>query len=122
MLAVPGQSVRPVHRLVAFGRQIIGLRQFRPAREVTLFDAVQFAYLLQTDNVCVKLFNRMTQIVNFQAPPRPKALHTLMDVVGGNTHDIHAESAIEAKWLNSRIASELDGEKHFCAATWYGTH
>jgi len=97
MFAVPGQRVRPVHHLVAFWRQIIGLRQIRPAREVTLFNPVHFAYFLQAHNVGVDLLNRMTQIVNFQAAPRPEALHSFVDVVGCNSHDIHADTPIEAK-------------------------
>jgi hypothetical protein len=56
--------------------------------EVFSFLAVHFAHLLQAHDVGIQLLNSVPQIVNFQPFARPNALHTLVNVVGGNAKDV----------------------------------
>ena len=82
VLAMACHGVGPVDRHIAFGRQEISLRHVRPAREATGAAAMDLAHLLQADNVSVELLDRVSQVVDFESPLRPHALHPLMDVVG----------------------------------------
>ena len=83
--------------------------------EMPFLAPVQLAHLLQAHNVGIELFDGMTEVVNFQPAPRPDTLHTFVDVVGGNTQDIHAGPFCASRG-NSKQASALDGEKQAWAA------
>ena len=85
MFAVACKSIAAVHRLVALGGQIVGLRQVGPAGKVTSFFAVHAAHLLQANNISVKLFYRVHHVVNFQPPAGAQAAHTLVNIPGSNT-------------------------------------
>ena len=87
MLAMFGKGIGAVHRLVAFGCQVLGLRHLRPVLEIQRLAVVHLAHFLQAHDVGVELLYGMAQVVDFQAPRRPQALHALVDVVGGNPQD-----------------------------------
>ena len=117
VLAVPGDGVGLVDRLVALGRQEIGLRQLGPAGEVALPRAVQLAHFLQADDVGVELLDGMAEVVDLQPPRGPDALHTLVDVVGGDPRRSFDRRIHRANCGSNRIASALDGEKQASAAS-----
>jgi hypothetical protein len=88
MFAVARDGVGAVDRLVALGRQELGLRQIGPVREVMLLPPVQLADLLQADDVGVELFDGVAEVVDLQPLSGPHALHTLVDVVGGDAQRV----------------------------------
>jgi hypothetical protein len=47
-------------------------------------------HFLQAHDVCIKLFHRMRQVMNFKATLQTHAANTFVDVVGGNAQRIHA--------------------------------
>ena len=117
MLAMAGDGVGLVHRLVTFRGQIVGLRQFGPAGEIFLFTAVELAHLLQADDVGIQLLDRVAQVMDLQPPGRPQTLDAFVDVVSGHPKNCHG-----IKRGNISIASALEGEKQASAAAWYGNH
>ena len=88
MLAMFGEGVGAVDRLVALGRQVLGLRHIGPALKIRGLAAVQLAYLLQADDVGIELLYGQPQVVDLQPARRAKALNTLVDVVGGNAQNV----------------------------------
>ena len=86
--------------------------------EISRLSAVHAAHLLQANNVGVQLLHCVAKVVNFQAPRRPQALHTFVDVVGGHTqHRVFVAFGFhvgmgEAKRGSIKMASAFDGEKH----------
>ena len=77
-------GIGAVDRLIAFRREEIRLRQIRPVGEIVLLAPVHLSDFLETDDVRVELFDRVPEVVDFQPLARPHALHTLVDVVGGD--------------------------------------
>jgi len=73
MLAMAGEGIGLVHRLVALGRQEFGLGQFGPAREMLLLAPVQLAHLLQAHDVGVELLDAWPRlwISSRRRGPRP---------------------------------------------------
>ena len=123
MLAVPREGVGAVHRLVALGRQKLGLRHIRPALKILRLTPVQLAHFLQANDVGIELLDRMTQVVDLQAPRRAYALHALVDVVGGNAQDVGGGRGWahgEANCGSNKMASALEGEKQRSAASRQG--
>ena len=88
VLTMLGEGIGAVHRLVALGRQKLGLRHIRPALEIRRLAPVQSAHLLQADDVGIELLHRQTQVVDLQPTRRAKALHALVDVVRGHPQNI----------------------------------
>ena len=113
-----GDRVGAVNGLITFWGEEIRLRQLRPTGEKFSLAAVQFTNLLQTHNIGIQLLNGMAQVVNFQPTLRPNPLHTLVNVVGGHTQNVHDPDSTTARWDNIKIASALEGEKQACAACW----
>ena len=90
--------------------------------EIRGLTAMHFAHFLQTHNVGIKLLYRVTQVMDLQAPCRPYALHTLVNVVGCYTDPCHVTPRAEilacaAKRGICNIASALEGEKQRSAAS-----
>ncbi len=97
-------------------------------RKIPLFAAVHPAHLLQAHDVGIELLHRMAQVVDLQPPCRPQALHTFVDVVSGHPQDGvfvslgHAQPTDFKKRGNIKMASALEGEKHWSAAACQGCH
>jgi hypothetical protein len=66
MFAVARDGVGAVDRLVALGRQELGLGQIGPVREVMLLAPVHLADFLQADDVGIDLFDGVAEVVNLQ--------------------------------------------------------
>ena len=118
MLAVPGECVGAVNRLVALWRQKFGLRQLRPTGEIGLLTPVHPAHFLQAHDVDIQLFDRMPEVMYLQPPPGADPLHPFVDVVGRHPDQLHGLTPTVTKRGSIRIASALDGEKQALAACW----
>jgi hypothetical protein len=118
-------GIGTVDDVITLRRQVFGLRLLWPVVEESSLAAVHFAYLLQANNVGIKLRNGLREVVDFQAPVRTQTLHALVDVVGRNPYTRHSKPlwvTLEAKPGNSKMASAFEGEKHFLAANIWGNH
>ncbi len=65
MFTMPGDGVGAVNGGVAFGGQKLGLGHIRPVGKVLGLAPVQFAYLLQANDVSIQLLYGLSQIVDF---------------------------------------------------------
>jgi hypothetical protein len=81
VLSMARKGIGAVNGGVAFGRKKICLWHIWPMGKVPGFSAVHLPYFLQADDVCIKLLHRVPEVLNFQSPGRPDALHALMNVV-----------------------------------------
>ena len=87
--------------------------------EVFFFSAMDFSDLLQAHDVCIQLLNGQTQIVDLQTPRWPQALHTLVDVVGGDLqegrlfswHGQVPSNVAASKWLR-HLKARSTGLRH----------
>jgi hypothetical protein len=92
MLTMARARIGAVQHVVARRRQEPRLVLRRPMGKAPLQPPVIRPHLLQADDVGTQLRHRTRQVVDLQPFQRPHALHTLVDVVGGYTHDTRAIS------------------------------
>ena len=78
VIAMPGDGVGAIDRLIAFGGQKVGLGQLRPAGEILLLQAVDLAYLLKADDVRAHFVEHAQDARRIAAPVGADAL---VDVV-----------------------------------------
>ena len=90
VLSMARHGIGTVNRFIPFRRQKVGLGLVWPAREIRLFTTMTLTHLLQANDVCVQLLHGVAQVVDFQPSVRTEPLHTLVDVVGGNSKRGHA--------------------------------
>ena len=88
VLAMFGERIGAVHRLITLGGKILGLGHIGPTLKIGRLAPVQFAHFLQADDVGVELLDRQAQVVDLQPTRRAKALHSFVDVVRGNPQDV----------------------------------
>jgi len=128
MLTMTGNGVGAINGLITLGGQELGLRQLRPVAEMCCFTAVHATHLLQTNDVRIELFHRMTQVMDFKPPGGTQTLHALVDVVTDHPQNrvlmplgFQGETCCEKRG-NIKMASALDAEKHWSAAACKGNH
>ena len=108
MFAVARDRVGAVDRLVALGREVVGLLQIGPAGEVLFQLAMVAAHLLETDDVGVELLDGVRQVVDLQPARQAQALDALVDVVGRDTQNAHARND---RMAPTRAAAERGGKR-----------